>query len=75
MQASTSVGAWEIRGDQRQSRDFGPCAAVFPDGDAGRALIDEGLELLDEPEALRLLANSEVGRVGVTIGRYRRSSR
>ena len=31
-------------------------------------LIDEGLELLDDPEALRLLATSEVGRVGVTIG-------
>jgi uncharacterized protein len=31
-------------------------------------LIDEGLELLDESEAFRLLANSEIGRVGVTIG-------
>ena len=31
-------------------------------------LIDEGLELLDEPEVMRLLANCEVGRVGVTIG-------
>jgi uncharacterized protein len=31
-------------------------------------LIDEGLELLDEPEEMRLLALSEVGRVGVTIG-------
>jgi nitroimidazol reductase NimA-like FMN-containing flavoprotein (pyridoxamine 5'-phosphate oxidase superfamily) len=31
-------------------------------------LIDEGLEILDEAEAFRLLAGSEVGRVGVTIG-------
>jgi uncharacterized protein len=31
-------------------------------------LIDEGLELLDEPEAIRLLAQGEVGRIGVTIG-------
>ena len=41
---------------------------MFPDRHAGRVLIDEGLELLDDPEALRLLATSEVGRVGVTIG-------
>jgi nitroimidazol reductase NimA-like FMN-containing flavoprotein (pyridoxamine 5'-phosphate oxidase superfamily) len=32
------------------------------------ALIDEGLELLDEAESLGLLAGGEVGRVGVTIG-------
>jgi nitroimidazol reductase NimA-like FMN-containing flavoprotein (pyridoxamine 5'-phosphate oxidase superfamily) len=31
-------------------------------------LIEEGLEILDESEAMRLLANSEVGRVGVTMG-------
>jgi uncharacterized protein len=31
-------------------------------------LIDEGLEVLDEREATRLLASGEVGRVGVTIG-------
>jgi nitroimidazol reductase NimA-like FMN-containing flavoprotein (pyridoxamine 5'-phosphate oxidase superfamily) len=31
-------------------------------------LIDEGLELLDEHEALRLLAAGEIGRVGLTIG-------
>jgi uncharacterized protein len=31
-------------------------------------LIDEGLQQLDKTEALALLANSEVGRVGVTIG-------
>ena len=31
-------------------------------------LIDEGLELLDESEALRSLAAGEIGRVGVTIG-------
>ncbi len=42
--------------------------AHVPDRQAGRVLIDEGLELLDERDALRLLANSEVGRVGVTIG-------
>jgi nitroimidazol reductase NimA-like FMN-containing flavoprotein (pyridoxamine 5'-phosphate oxidase superfamily) len=30
-------------------------------------LIDEGLELLDEDEAMRLLASSEVGRIGLTI--------
>ena len=45
-----------------------PMPAMFPDRQAGRVLIDEGLELLDERDALRLLANSEVGRVGVTIG-------
>jgi len=31
-------------------------------------LVDEGLELLDEDEALGLLVGAEVGRVGVTIG-------
>jgi nitroimidazol reductase NimA-like FMN-containing flavoprotein (pyridoxamine 5'-phosphate oxidase superfamily) len=31
-------------------------------------LIDEGLELLTEPECLELLAGTEVGRVGLTIG-------
>ena len=31
-------------------------------------LIDEGLELLPEQDALELLAGGEVGRVGVTIG-------
>jgi nitroimidazol reductase NimA-like FMN-containing flavoprotein (pyridoxamine 5'-phosphate oxidase superfamily) len=31
-------------------------------------LIDEGLELLDENEAMSLLAHNEVGRVGLTIG-------
>jgi uncharacterized protein len=31
-------------------------------------LIDDGLELLEETEALRLLAHGEIGRVGVTIG-------
>jgi nitroimidazol reductase NimA-like FMN-containing flavoprotein (pyridoxamine 5'-phosphate oxidase superfamily) len=31
-------------------------------------LIDEGLGLLTEEEALELLASAEVGRVGVTIG-------
>jgi uncharacterized protein len=31
-------------------------------------LIDEGLELLSEPEAFRLLAQAEVGRVGFTLG-------
>ncbi len=31
-------------------------------------LIDEGLELLEETEALRLLALGEIGRVGVTMG-------
>jgi len=31
-------------------------------------LIDEGLELLTEEEALELLPTVEVGRVGVTIG-------
>ena len=31
-------------------------------------LIDEGLELVDESEAMRLLAGGEVGRVGLTIG-------
>jgi nitroimidazol reductase NimA-like FMN-containing flavoprotein (pyridoxamine 5'-phosphate oxidase superfamily) len=31
-------------------------------------LIDEGLELLSETEALRLLAQGEVGRVGFTMG-------
>lgn len=31
-------------------------------------LIDEGLELLTDDEALRLLALGEVGRVGISIG-------
>lgn len=31
-------------------------------------LVDEGLELLDEEECLRLLASRRFGRVGVTIG-------
>jgi nitroimidazol reductase NimA-like FMN-containing flavoprotein (pyridoxamine 5'-phosphate oxidase superfamily) len=31
-------------------------------------LIDEGLVLLDERDAMRLLAQREVGRVGLTIG-------
>ena len=31
-------------------------------------MIDEGLELLEEDDAFRLLAHGEVGRVGVTIG-------
>lgn len=31
-------------------------------------VIDEGLELLDESDALRLLANGDVGRIGITIG-------
>jgi nitroimidazol reductase NimA-like FMN-containing flavoprotein (pyridoxamine 5'-phosphate oxidase superfamily) len=31
-------------------------------------LVDEGLELLTEDEARRLLAAAEVGRVGITIG-------
>ena len=31
-------------------------------------LIDEGLELLSEAEAFRLLAHAEVGRVGFTLG-------
>jgi uncharacterized protein len=30
-------------------------------------MIDEGLELLDEDEAMRLLASNEIGRVGLTI--------
>ena len=30
-------------------------------------LVDEGLELLDEEECLRLLASREVGRIGVTV--------
>ena len=34
----------------------------------GTMLVDEGLELLTEDEARRLLAASEVGRVGITIG-------
>lgn len=31
-------------------------------------IVDEGLELLSEDEALRLLAQGGVGRVGLTIG-------
>lgn len=31
-------------------------------------LIDEGLELLTEDEALRLLGSAEVGRIGVSLG-------
>jgi len=31
-------------------------------------LIDEGLELLDEAECLRLLASASIGRVGLTVG-------
>ena len=31
-------------------------------------LVDEGLELLSDDEAWRLLASGEVGRVGITIG-------
>jgi nitroimidazol reductase NimA-like FMN-containing flavoprotein (pyridoxamine 5'-phosphate oxidase superfamily) len=31
-------------------------------------LVEDGLEVLDEPEAMRLLAAGEVGRVGLTIG-------
>ena len=32
------------------------------------ALIDEGLELLEEAEALALLAGGDIGRVGIPIG-------
>lgn len=51
----------------RRDRDFCPSSAP------SRTLrlvdvIDEGLELLDEDDAFRLLAHGEVGRVGVTIG-------
>ena len=42
--------------------------SIPSDYQAGAVLIDEGLELLDETEAMRLLAHSEVGRVGITIG-------
>ena len=31
-------------------------------------LIDEGLELLDEPDCLALLAHSSIGRLGVSVG-------
>ena len=31
-------------------------------------LVDEGLELLTEEEALELLSGAEVGRIGLTIG-------
>lgn len=31
-------------------------------------LVDEGLELLTEEEALALLATGEIGRVGITVG-------
>lgn len=31
-------------------------------------VIEEGLELLDDAEALRLLALGEIGRIGVTVG-------
>jgi uncharacterized protein len=31
-------------------------------------IVDGGLELLDDDEARRLLASSEVGRVGITMG-------
>jgi nitroimidazol reductase NimA-like FMN-containing flavoprotein (pyridoxamine 5'-phosphate oxidase superfamily) len=30
--------------------------------------VDEGLEFVDQPEAMRLLAGGDVGRVGLTIG-------
>ncbi len=30
--------------------------------------MDQGLELLTEPQARQLLAGGEVGRVGITIG-------
>jgi len=32
------------------------------------SMIDHGLELLSEDEAVRLLAGGEVGRIGITIG-------
>jgi uncharacterized protein len=31
-------------------------------------IVDQGLELLSEEQALRLLAGGEVGRVGITLG-------
>ena len=60
---------------RRAARARGPCRSGRLAVGAGRrrvhawwVLIDEGLELLDETEALRLLALEEVGRVGVTMG-------
>lgn len=39
-----------------------------PGGRGGWRLVHNGLELLDEPECLRLLASQNVGRVAVSIG-------
>ncbi len=36
-------------------------------GDSETMIVDDGLELLDEDECVRLLASGEIGRVGVSI--------
>jgi hypothetical protein len=59
----THVGA--IGGDHGTSV---PCAAASRGLTLELMWIDGGLELVDEPEAMRLLAGGEVGRVGLTIG-------
>jgi uncharacterized protein len=56
------------QGDRRRSRDFRPLDGGVSSPHAGTVLVDEGLELVDEPEAMRLLAGGDVGRVGLTIG-------
>jgi nitroimidazol reductase NimA-like FMN-containing flavoprotein (pyridoxamine 5'-phosphate oxidase superfamily) len=38
------------------------------DAETGVVFVDQGLELLTEEQARRLLAGSEVGRVGITMG-------
>jgi hypothetical protein len=37
-------------------------------GDDEPILVDDGLEILDEDECLRLLGTTEIGRVGVDVG-------
>ena len=64
----TMRASWNSRGDRRRSRDFRPLDGGVQSPHAGSVLVDEGLELVDEPEAMRLLAGGEVGRVGLTIG-------
>ena len=59
-----------LREEGRSRDEQGPSA--LPDACVGshthRMIVDEGLELLTEDEARELLAEGQVGRVGITIG-------
>ena len=54
----------------RSARSSGPLSLPCPlaRGHSGVVLIDDGLQVLDEVDAMRLLAQSHLGRVGLTIG-------